>query len=400
MLTCQLKQVLLTRFIIVVLLPYIEYYYTRNWLHRAAPKEGDMRAAICYEFGKPLVVEEIEIDPPQYGEVKVKLSATAICHSDVHLLRGDWGGRLPVIAGHESAGVIAEVGPGVAGLQPGDTVIVSLLRACGKCRECLNQEPHLCSGSFLLDSQSRFHNHQGQAIHHGINTASFAEYTIVDQTQCVKIPETIPTDSAALLACGVITGIGAVMNTAQVKEGSRAAVIGLGGVGLNVLQGLALCRASQVIAIDVVEKKLEDAYSFGATQAINATSEDPIKAVRAQTDGSGVDYAFVTVGNVSAIEQATKMIRRGGSVIITGIPEISAAVPIKVYPLVTGERRILGSFMGSTNLGRDIPRLVELYQQGSLKLDELISQRYSIDQINEAIAAMEHGEARRNVILF
>jgi len=359
-----------------------------------------LKAAVCYEFGKPLVVEEIDIDPPHHGEVKVKLAATAICHSDVHLVRGEWGGKLPVVAGHESSGIVVEVGEGVTTLQPGDYVVVSLLRSCGRCSECAAGAPHLCSGSFALDSHSRLRNKDGQAIHHGIKTASFAEYTIVDQSQCVKIPDDIRPESAALLGCGVITGVGAVTNTARPAPGSCVAVIGAGGVGLNSIQGAVLAEASMIVAVDRVEDKLATARTFGATHVVNASTEDPVKAVRALTNGPGVDYAFVTVGNAPAINQAFKMIRRGGSVVAIGLPEVSAMVDVRVHSLVSGERRILGSFMGSTRLSADVPKLVELYQQGRLKLDELISNCYSLEQINEAITTMEHGAALRNVVVF
>ncbi len=359
-----------------------------------------MKAAVCYEFGKPLVVEEIDVDPPQPGEVKVKLAATAVCHSDVHLVRGEWGGKLPVVAGHESAGIIAEVGQGVTALLPGDYVVVSLLRSCGRCSDCTSGAPHLCSGSFALDSQSRLHGNHGQTIYHGLKTASFAEYTIVDQSQCVKIPNDIRPENAALLGCGVITGVGAVTNTAKVAPGSVVAIIGVGGVGLNAIQGAVLAEANVIIAVDQVEDKLAVARTFGASHTVNGGAEDPVKAVRAVTEGMGVDSAFVTVGNVLAINQAFKMVRRGGSVVAVGLPEVSATVDLRVHSLVSGERRVLGSFMGSTRLRVDVPRLVELYQQGRLKLDELISNRYSLEQINEAITTMERGAALRNVVVF
>jgi Zn-dependent alcohol dehydrogenase len=244
------------------------------------------------------------------------------------------------------------------------------------------------------------HTSQGLTVNHGLKTASFAEYTVVDQSQCVKIPGDIPPDSACLLACGVITGVGAVTNTAKIPPDRCVAVIGVGGVGLNALQGAVLSQASMIIAVDLLADKLDVARSFGATHGVDAAQKDPAKEVRALSGGPGVDYAFVTVGSVAAIEQASKMVRRGGSVVVIGLPEASASVPVRVHPLVTGERRLLGSYMGSTNLQADVPKLIELYQQGKLKLDELISQRYSLDQINEAIAAMEHGQALRNVIQF
>lgn len=358
-----------------------------------------MKAAVCYAFGQPLCVEEVEIDPPQRGEVKVQLAATAICHSDVHLIRGEWGGEVPVVAGHESSGIIVEVGEGVTTVKPGDHVVVSLLRSCGRCFYCTTGAPYNCEGEFALNTQSRLHNQRGERLHHGINTASFAEYTIVEQSQCVKIPDEMPLDRAALLACGVITGLGAVTNTAKIAPRSSVTVIGVGGVGLNSIQGAALSGARKIIAVDRLDNKLAAARSFGATHTVNAAQTDAVQAVKELNDGKGVDYAFVTVGNANAVNQAFAMIRSGGSVIVVGLPEADATASINIHKLI-GERHIVGSPMGSTRLSVDVPRLVELYQQGRLKLDELITRRYGLDQINEAIASMERGEALRNVIMF
>jgi Zn-dependent alcohol dehydrogenase len=358
-----------------------------------------MKAAVCYEFGKPLVIEDLTIDPPQRNEVKVKLAATAICHSDVHLVRGEWGGELPVVAGHESSGVIAEVGEGVADLQAGDHVVVSLLRSCGRCVYCATGAPYLCNGVFALDTQSRLRNQRGEPIYHGIRTASFAEYAIVDQTQCVKIPTEIPLDSAALLACGVITGLGAVTNTARIVPRSSVAVIGVGGVGLNSIQGAALSGARMVIAIDLLDNKLAAAREFGATHTVNAKQEDVLATIQALTAQQGVDYAFVTVGNTLAVNQAFSLIRPGGMVVVVGLPEADATASVPIHNLVS-ERHVVGSPMGSTRLSVDVPRLVELYQQGKLKLDQLITRRYPLAEINEAIESMERGEALRNVLIF
>jgi len=358
-----------------------------------------MQAAVCYEFGKPLIVEDVVIDPPQAGEVKVKLAATAICHSDVHLIRGEWGGEVPVVAGHESAGIVEAVGEGVTNLQPGDHVVVSLLRSCGRCFYCTTGAPYNCHGTFALDTQSRLRNANGATIHHGIRTASFAEYTIVEQTQCVKIPAEIPLDCAALLACGVITGLGAVTNTAKIAPRSSVAVIGVGGVGLNSIQGAALSGARMIVAVDLLDNKLEAALTFGATHTVNASQADAVTAVKTLSGGDGVDYAFVTVGNAAAVSQAFDMIRAGGSVVVVGLPKSSDTVALNIHRLI-GERHVVGSPMGSTRLSVDVPRLVELYQQGKLKLDELITQRYPLAEINAAIESMERGEALRNVIIF
>jgi Zn-dependent alcohol dehydrogenase len=359
-----------------------------------------MKAAVCYAFGQPLVVEEVDIDPPQAGEIKVRLTATAICHSDVHLIRGEWGGDLPVVAGHEAAGVVEAIGPHVTLAQPGDAVVVSLLRSCGRCEACAIGRPHLCEGQFALRTESRLRNKRGEALQHGTRTAAFAEYAIVDQSQVVQVPSDMPLDRAALLACGVITGLGAVVNTARVRPGQSVAVIGVGGVGLNAIQGAALCGAHPIVAIDRLDTKLAAGRAFGATHTINAAEQDAVAELKKLVGRRGVDYAFVTVGHPSAVAQALGMIRQHGTVVIVGIPPEGTTVALPIGSLVLNERRVIGSFMGSTRLRIDIPRLVELYRHGRLKLDELITGRYPLEQINEAITIMESGEVLRNVIVF
>ncbi len=360
-----------------------------------------MKAAVCYEFGQPLVVEEVELDPPQKGEVKVRIAAVAICHSDIHLLRGEWRRDLPVVAGHEASGIVEEVGEGVTLTKPGDHVVVSLLRACGRCFYCTTGSPHLCEGKFALSQESRLRNGRGEPIVQGIKTAAFAEYSVVDQSQVVPLPGEVPLDSASLLACGVITGLGAVVNTAKVEPNSSVVVIGIGGVGLNSVQGAVLAGAHPIIAIDLLDHKLAAAKTFGATHTINAAQQEaPAEIVRGLTSGRGADYAFVTVGSTAAVEQALGLIRRGGTVVLVGIPAESATIPLRIAHQVWNERRLLSSSMGSTRLSVDVPRLVALYQHGRLKLDELISARYPLEQINEAIESVEKGEALRNVIVF
>jgi S-(hydroxymethyl)glutathione dehydrogenase/alcohol dehydrogenase len=359
-----------------------------------------VKAAICYTFGNPLSVEEIEIDPPQTGEVKVKIGACAICHSDVHLIRGNWGGDTPVVAGHEGAGVIAEVGSGVTAVKPGDRVVASLLRSCGRCFYCTLGRPYNCEADFPLDHGSRLHNKAGVPLVQGIYTAAFAEYTIVHQSQVVKVPEDVPLDLACLLACGVITGVGAVTNTVQVKAGDNVVVIGTGGVGLNSVQGAALSGAARIIAVDLTEAKLAAARRFGATHTINAARQDGVAGVLALTGGRGADYAFVTAGSSRAITQSSQMVRKGGTAVIVGMPSNADAECTLNAHLLTYGRTIVGSPMGSTRLAVDVPRLVELYRQGRLKLEELITARYPLEEINEAIASMERGEALRNVIVF
>ena len=358
-----------------------------------------MLAAVCNTFGNPLDIEDLVMDPPQQGEVKIRLAATAICHSDVHFIRGEWIGKTPVVAGHEAAGYVEEIGPGVTGVKPGDPVITTLLRSCGGCFFCATGSPNLCAFDFPLNTQSRLKKANGDTVWHGVRTAAFAEYTIVDQTQVARIPDTLPMDQASLLACGVITGLGAVVNTASVKPGESVVVIGVGGVGLNSIQGAAISGANPIVAVDVVEDKLEAAKGFGATHTLNA-GEDVKEGVLSITSGQGADFVFVTVGSSEAVEQGFELLRRGGTEVIVGIPSEGTTMTIPLTPFAGSERRIVGSFMGSTRLSVDIPRLVGLYERGELKLAELISGRYPLDRINEAIESMEGGGALRNVVLF
>jgi S-(hydroxymethyl)glutathione dehydrogenase / alcohol dehydrogenase len=359
-----------------------------------------MRAAVCNAFGQPLSIEDVEIDSPHAGEVKVRLAATAICHSDLHLIRGEWPGELPIVAGHEAAGVVEAVGENVTAVKVGDRVVVSLLRSCGRCFQCAKRNWHMCEGQFALNTESRLRNQSGKSLMHGIRVGAFAESAIVDQSQVVSIPDSMPFDRAALLGCGVITGVGAVMNTARVSEGDSVVVIGSGGVGLNAIQGAALVGANPIVAVDRVETKLAAARTFGATHTINGAIEDVRKSVKKLTSGRGADFAFVTVGSTAAVTQALSLIRPAGTVVVVGMAEWQATVPLRVADLVWNEQRLIGSRMGTTRLQVDVPRLVDLYLEGRLKLDELITARYPLERINEAIEAMERGEALRNVIVF
>jgi S-(hydroxymethyl)glutathione dehydrogenase/alcohol dehydrogenase len=361
-----------------------------------------MRAAVCFEFGQPLVIEDVVIDPPQTGEVLVRITATAICHSDIHLLRGELGGDVPVVTGHESAGVVESVGPGVTRVQSGDRVVVSLLRSCGSCFYCVIGSPQLCAGkeAFPLATENRLHLRSGEPIGQGAWVGGFAEYAVVHESQLVIVDADMPLDRACLLACGVITGLGAVVNTARVRVGSSVVVIGVGGVGVNAVQGAVLAGAKAIIALDPVESKREGARQFGATHALDSNRTDLVEAIAALTDSRGADYAIVTVGNAAAIEQGWAVIRPGGTVVAVGLPKVGDLIRIPAIEAAITEKRLLGSMMGSTRLSVDVPRLVELYRQGRLKLDELITARYPLEQINGGIAAVERGEALRNVIVF
>jgi S-(hydroxymethyl)glutathione dehydrogenase / alcohol dehydrogenase len=358
-----------------------------------------MKAAVCYEFGKPLVIENIKIDPPKKGEVKVKMAATAICHSDIHIIKGELPGQLPFVPGHESAGYVEELGEGVTGFKKGDHVVISLLPACGKCKYCLTGNSHLCSAVWPLDTEARMHNSKGQGLLESLRTGSFAEYSIVHESQIVKIPGDIKMSSACLLACGVITGWGAAVNRAKVKVGESCVIIGVGGVGLNAVQGAAISGGYPVIAVDISDSKLEAAKKFGATHTINSSKEDPVKEIVALT-GKGADYVFITVGSVAAIAQGVSMSGPRGMTVIVGLPKFTDTLTLPPFLFIKDERVLTGGYMGSTQLQTEIPRLVSLYKAGILKLDELVTACYPLEDINKAIDLVVQGKALRNVITF
>lgn len=359
-----------------------------------------MRAAVCRAFGAPLEIEDLLLDPPGPGEVKVRVAACAICHSDISYAEGAWGGTLPAVYGHEAAGVVEEVGPGVRRVGPGDHVVVSLLRSCGNCFFCERNEEYLCEAEFPADRRTRLHTADGEPVFQAMHVGAFAEEVVVDESQVVVIPGSISLESASLLACGVITGLGAVIDTAAVPEGSSVVVIGTGGVGLNSVQGAVLRGAGPIVAADVFPGKLDAARSFGATHAVDVAQDDLETEVRALTGGRGADYVFVTVGTARAVEQGLTCLRRGGTLVVVGMPPSGETFGIVGVDLADHAVRILGSKMGSVRLAQTVPWLIELYQQRRLKLDELVTGRYSLEQINVAIAAVGDGSTLRNVIVF
>jgi len=376
-----------------------------------------MKAAVCYGYGQPLVIEEVDIDPPEKGEVKIRIGATAICHSDIHDLKGEHGQAVfPATGGHEVAGYVEEIGEGVTYVEPGDHVMVSkVMTGCGKGYSCLKGHPMLCEkntgprrpiSEFTgLSAPGRFVNMKGQRITQlsGPEIAGFVEYAVVPEETLVKIPEDMPVECAALMACGVVSGFGAVFHHAHVKPLSSVVVIGCGGVGLNVIQSARLAGAYPIIAVDIQDNKLATAHDFGATHTVNSKKEkDPIEAVYGLTGGRGADYVFIVVAGVDILRQGYMMSTFRGMTVILGhgINEpMSAFQPVD---FVATDRIITGCAMGGTQFNSrvDFPRIIELYQAGRLKLDELITGRYKLEQINEAIASVERGEALRNVIIF
>ncbi len=359
-----------------------------------------MRAAVCREFGRPLSIEELAIAAPERGEVRVRLSACAICHSDIMFADGAWGGDLPAVFGHEASGIVESVGGGVIDLSVGDHVVVTLIRSCGQCSYCTRSIETQCEGAFELDISTPLSDRLGEPIAQGLNSAAFAELVVVDQSQVCVIPKTIPLDVASILACGVLTGFGAVVNTARVSAGSTVAVLGCGGVGVNSIQASVVSGAIQIIAVDILDEKLELARKFGATHAVNSQQQDVVENVMALTNQRGVDFAFITVGVKSAAEQALALLARAGAAVVVGMPASGVCAEYDPGALASKGQSLLGSKMGAGSVRRDIPYLVDLYQRGVLKLDELISGRYRLDDINDAIASVKRGEALRNLVVF
>ncbi len=359
-----------------------------------------MKAAVCYEFGKPLVVEEIEMAAPGKGELKVKLAATAVCHSDIHDIKGELPGRLPFIGGHESAGYVEEVGLEVTAFKPGDPVMVTLLSSCGKCYYCVSGLPHLCTEKFKPMENVRLRTKDGQPIDQKGKVSGFAEYALVSESQLMKIPPDMPLESAALMSCGVITGFGAVVNRARVQPMESVVVMGLGGVGINAIQGAAISGAYPIIGMDVLDEKTETAMKFGATHKVNATREDAADAVRELTYGRGADYVFITVGSVAAINQGMMLTGPRGNTVVIGLPPVQDQLCFSPMGIIATEKQLTGAFMGSTNLKTDIPKMIDLYKTGQLKLDELVTNRYPLEKINDAIESTISGKPLRNVIVF
>jgi S-(hydroxymethyl)glutathione dehydrogenase/alcohol dehydrogenase len=363
-----------------------------------------VKAAVCYEVGKPLVMEDVLLEPPGKGEVTIRCAATSICHSDIHMIKGEHGPcPLPAVAGHETAGYVEEVGEGVTYVKPGDLVVYTLIpAACGHCYYCGIGEHNECENNRIVTrSPSKLTTMDGQRIYQWYGTmATFADYATGKEVNLVKIPRDTPVDRAALLACGVIAGYGAVVNRAQVKPNRSVVVIGAGGVGLNAVQGAAFVGAFPIIAIDIDDKKLEMARHFGATFTINSGTEtDVLKKVRELNYGRAADYVIECVAGIDILRQAFLMLSANGTAVVVGHgygEEMCAWTPVEFC----GGRKLTGSAMGAVRPRIEIPRLIDLYNHGRFKLDELITKHYPFDRLDEALASMESGEAIRNVIMF
>ena len=355
-----------------------------------------IRAAICHAFNAPLTIEEVDLASPTGRSVEVTLDAVAICHSDISYIDGIWGGTLPAVYGHEAAGRITAAGDSVTGYAIGDRVIVTLIRSCGTCAPCASGSPVACDhpgGPAPLSMPD------GSPLLQAMNCGAFAERVVVDQSQIARIPDAMPTDVASLLSCGVITGVGAVVNAAGLRPGQDVVVIGAGGVGLNAIQGARIAGARRIVAVDMTERKLADARAFGATDGILASDEKPWQRL-VELIGRKADAVLVTVGAIPAYDAAPRYLASGGKVVMVGMPADGATSTYEPVIFAAVNQGMIGSKMGNAVISRDIPWLSDLYLQGRLKLDELISKRWQFDQINEAIADTKTGTARRNVIVF
>jgi S-(hydroxymethyl)glutathione dehydrogenase/alcohol dehydrogenase len=365
-----------------------------------------IRAALITEPQQPIRVETLELAPPRAGEVLVQIKACGVCHSDYHLVTGATTHPLPVVPGHEGAGIVEAVGDGVTHIKPGDHVILNWAPNCGRCFYCLHGRPNLCDtfvgpiwDGVMLDGTPRL-SWNGQPVYHFSALAAFAEYAVVPQETCVVIRNDVVLSVAALVGCAVTTGVGAVLYSAQVQPGDRVAVFGCGGVGLSVIMGAQLAGAQQIIAIDRVPQKLEMAAQFGATDVINATEVDPIETVRDMTAGRGADVTFEAVGTPQLQADCVEATRPGGKAVLVGLSAMGSSTPLSGAKLVRQEKTVIGSYYGTAHTARDFPFILDLYAAGKLNLDRLISRTYQLVEINEAFDAMLRGEVARGVVTF
>lgn len=362
-----------------------------------------MSAPPPYVESKPLIITEVELDPPGHGEVLVKIVAAGLCHSDLSVIDGNRPRPLPMLLGHEAAGVVQELGPGVDDLAVGDHVVLVFVPSCGHCVSCAEGRPALCepgaianNAGTLLSGARRIHC-DGGAINHHVGCSAFAEYATVSRCSLVKIDRELPLDEAALFGCAVLTGVGAVINTARVQAGSSVAVIGLGGVGLAALLGAVAAGARSVLAIDLSDDKLGLARQLGATATFNPGAADAIESIRAATNG-GVEYAFEMAGSVRAMDLAYKITRRGGMTVTAGLPPPTHTFNIPQVNLVAEERTLKGSYVGTCVPSRDIPRYIELYRRGRLPVDRLMSSHLKLDEINLGFDLLREGKAVRQIV--
>jgi NDMA-dependent alcohol dehydrogenase len=363
------------------------------------------KAVVAREIGKPPTVEEIEVDEPRHGEVTVRLAACGVCHSDLSATNGTIAYPLPLVLGHEGAGVVTAVGEGVSRYTVGDHVVSSFVSMCGRCRYCQTGRPQLCVQSLqalytLPDGTVRTRDATGQSLNVFCGCGVMAEFATLHADNLVKIDQQMPLDRAALIGCGVMTGVGAAVNTAAVEAGSVTVVFGCGGVGLNAVQGCAIAGAGMIVAVDTSDVKLQLAKKFGATHTFNVSGQENVGKALYKLTGGGADYAFDCVGSGRVSEQAWGVLRRGGMAVIVGIAGAKEAITLNAQQVALSEKTLTGSYYGSARPAQDFPRLIGLYRGGRLKLDELITRTYSIDEAPQAFADLASGGEGRGVIIF
>ena len=362
---------------------------------------SSMKAVVMRDV-QQYAVESVSLDPPKTGEVLVRMKATGVCHSDLSLINGTIPTPLPVVLGHEGAGIVEQVGEGVTAVKPGDHVVLSFVPRCGQCWHCVNDEPYLCNTSApdgtLFDNTTRVHKGDERVYVMGF-LGNMAEYAVVPEACVVAVDKSVPFQAAALVGCGVMTGVGAVLNTAQVKPGSTVAVFGCGGVGLSVVQGARIAGARRVIAVDLSAEKMEMARRFGATDTV-APGGDPAKAILEMTGGLGVDYAFEVVGLGKLVETAFKATRKGGMTVVVGVGRKDDRYSFSALILPFTAKTLKGSMYGSANFRLDFPMLLDLYKGGKLDLDGMVTRTYRIDEAPQAFADLEAGRNARGVILY
>ncbi len=360
-----------------------------------------MKAAVMRANNAPLEIEDVDIDSPGPGEVLVKTVASGICHSDLHVIEGGLPMPPPCVLGHEPAGIVEEIGEGVTDVVPGDHVIGCITSWCGVCKFCTGGRPYLCPTQYAgrpPEAKSRL-SANGDPIMQFANLSSFAEKMLVPQRSLVKIRDDMPLDRASLIGCGVTTGLGAALNTVNIPAGASVAIIGCGGVGLSALQGARITGAGKIIAVDAQPWKFDIATKLGATDCVDASTDDPVAAVQALT-GGGADFVFECIGLVPTVQQAVAMTGRGGTTVLVGVVPVTEMVPINAADLTLQEKNITGSYMGSNAFRFDMPKYIEFYLDGRLHLDEMISSRIKIEEVNDALDLMRKGEAARQVIMF
>ncbi|MFK7776488.1 MAG: zinc-dependent alcohol dehydrogenase family protein [Gimesia sp.] len=365
----------------------------------------DMQQPVPYAESKPLVIEEVLLADPGPGEVLVELAGAGLCHSDLSVINGSRPRVMPMVMGHEASGIVREVGQGVHDLQPDDHVVFSFVPLCGHCIPCATGRPALCepgaaanTAGTLLSGKRHFRNRSDLELNHHLGVSAFSEHTVVAQESLIKIDSQLPLNTAALFGCAVMTGVGAVVNTAKVEPGASVAVFGLGGVGLSTIMGARAAGAETIFAIDLLPDKLDLAAKFGATHLINASEEDSVSLIK--DIQNGVDYSFESVGNELVLQQAYAATKRGGTTITIGLPHPSKMFSIPAVSLVAEERTIKGSYMGSAVPRRDLPRFISMYQAGLLPVDLLLSRTIQLEEINEAFDALASGQVVRQLVTF